>query len=187
MNGYDVLQVAKRLKNLREIFEYSIEHVAQKVGVSPKEYMEIEEGKYEVPIGVLYEAALLFNVELTTIITGDAPKLHTYSLVRKGKGLPVERHPEYKYQSLAYNFNNKKTEPLLVTIDPAPNDTTPIALNAHPGQEMDYVIEGKLMVKIAEHEMILEEGDTLYYDSSIPHGMKAIGDKQVKFLAIIIQ
>ena len=62
----------------------------------------------------------------------------------------------------------------------------PIAQNSHIGQEFDYVLEGTLKILIAGHEVVLEEGDCIFYDSSHKHGMKALNDKPAKFLALIM-
>jgi len=58
--------------------------------------------------------------------------------------------------------------------------------NSHPGQEFNYVIEGVLKVIINGHEIILNEGDSLFFDSGAKHGMKAMNGKPAKFLAIIL-
>lgn len=178
-------QIATRLKGLREIFDYSIQDVAGQIGVSEDFYQAVETGRVDIPVSVLYDVAHLFNVELTAILTGDAPRLHVYSLVKKGAGLSVDRNKPYKYQSLAYNFLHKKAEPFMVTVEPGDEPGEPYR-NAHPGQEMNYVIEGSLKVVIDKHELILNEGDTLYFDASRPHGMMAQNGKPAKFIAVIV-
>ena len=97
----------------------------------------------------------------------------------------MERRKEYKYQNLAYNFINKKAEPFLVTVEPEPEGTS-VHLNNHPGQEFDYLLEGTLKIVLGDKEIILNEGDSLYYDSNINHGMQALNGKSAKFLAIIL-
>jgi transcriptional regulator with XRE-family HTH domain len=179
-----IKQISERIKDLREISGITIETLSKELGISKDTYAEYESGNVDIPVSFLYEVANKFKVELSAILTGDNPKLHIYSVVRSGKGVSVERRKEYKYQSLAYNFRNKKSEPFLVTVDPDPSDE-PVHYNSHPGQEFNYMIEGGMRIYIDGHEIILNEGDSIYFDSSYNHGMKAIGDKQVKFLAII--
>lgn len=178
-------QMAARIKELREIFSVSAEKLAEELGIEPEKYKEYENGEADIPVSLLYKISNKFKVELTALLTGDNPKLQTYCLVRKGKGVSVERRKEYKYQSLAYNFINKKAEPFLVTVEPKP-DSEPISYNSHPGQEFNYVLEGELMIYIDGHELLLKEGDSLFFDSNIKHGMKALGNKPAKFLAIIM-
>lgn len=180
-----IKQIAARIKDLRDIAGLSIEALANELGISPEEYKEFETGNVDIPIGFLYELSNKFHVELTAILTGEDPRLRTYSLVRKDKGVSVDRKNPYKYHSLAYNFINKKAEPFRVSVEPS-DDDKPIHLNTHPGQEFNYVLEGTLMIYLDGHQLILNEGDSLYFDSTCSHGMKAIGGKTAKFLAIIL-
>jgi transcriptional regulator with XRE-family HTH domain len=178
-----VKQIAARIKDLREIAGLSEESLARELGVTAETYKEYEGGNTDIPIGFLYEVANRFGVELTAVLTGEGPRLRTYCLVRKGKGVSVDRRNPYKYQSLAYNFIHKKAEPFLVTVEPGNDDA--VHFNSHPGQEFNYVMEGTLMIYIDGHSLTLNEGDSLYFDSSCSHGMKAVGSKPAKFLAII--
>lgn len=180
-----IRQIAMRIKELREIAGISIESLSKEFNISIDTYQEYESGNVDIPVSFLYEIANKFNIELTAILTGEGPKLHTYSLVRNGKGASVERRKQYKYQSLAYNFKHKKAEPFLVTVDPEP-DNAEIHYNSHPGQEFNYVLEGTLKVYVDGHEVVLNEGDSLFFDSGINHGMKALNGKPAKFLAIIL-
>ena len=180
-----IKQIAMRIRELREIYGLTIEELAQELNLTADEYRTYEHGDTDIPVSVLYGIANRFNVELTAILTGDEPKLSLYSLVRKGKGIKVDRRKEYGYQSLAYNFAHKKAEPFLVTVQPDSPDA-PIAQNSHIGQEFDYVLEGTLKILIDGHEVVLEEGDCIFYDSSSIHGMKALNGKPAKFLAVIM-
>ena len=180
-----IRQIAARIKDLREIAGISVETLAGELEISTETYSQYESGEIDIPIGFLYKLSTKFHVELTAILTGENPRLHTYCLVRKDKGVNVERRNPYKYYSLAYNFINKKSEPFRVCVEPS-EDNEPIHFNSHPGQEFNYVLEGTLMIYIDGHQLILNEGDSLYFDSNCSHGMKAIGGKQAKFLAIII-
>ena len=177
--------IAARIKELREISGISVEKLAQELNITKEQYELYESGTCDLPMSFLYSVANYFNVELTAILTGENPKLRTWCLVRKGKGVSVERRKQYKYQSLAFNFINKKAEPFIVTVEPEPGDA-PVHYNSHPGQEFNYVLEGKLKVYINNQELVLNEGDSLYYDSSAYHGMKALDGKPAKFLAIIL-
>jgi mannose-6-phosphate isomerase-like protein (cupin superfamily) len=177
----ELKQVAIRIKDLREIAGVSAESLAKEFNIPLEKYTEYESGNVDIPVSVLYEIANKFNVELTQILTGDNPHLHTYCLVRKGKGVEVERRKDYSYESLAFNFIHKKAEPFLVTVSPE----APFSLNSHPGQEFNYVLQGSIQITIDGHEMVLNEGDSLFFDSSYQHGMKALGGGPAQFLAII--
>ena len=180
-----IRQIAARIKDLREIEGISAETLSKELGVSLETYKEYESGMVDIPIGFLFEAARRYSVELTAILTGEDPKLHTYCLVKKDKGMKVDRRNPYKYHNLAFNFAGKKAEPFLVTVEPD-EEGSPVHYNSHPGQEFNYVIEGTLSIYIDGHHVILNEGDSLYFDSGINHGMKALNGQNAKFLAIIM-
>ncbi len=177
--------IAKRLAGLRDTFGTSAEELAKIIDIPIDTYRLYEGGKVDIPVGVLFRIAGFFKVELASILTGEDPKLRSYCLVRKGEGVSVERRTDYKYQSLAFNFVHKKAEPFLVTVEPATGERQ-IPENSHPGQEFDYCIEGSLEIKIDRHTVTLDEGDSIFFDSSRPHGMKALGGKRARFLAIIM-
>ncbi len=177
--------IASRIKELRDISAISAQSLAAELNISEEIYLEYESGNTDIPVSFLYQIANRFNVELSAILTGDNPRLHTYQVVRKGKGANVERREDYKYQSLANNFIGKKAEPFIVTVAPE-DDRFPVHFNSHKGQEFNYVIEGTLKIIINGHELVLEEGDSVYFDSSANHGMKALNGRQAKFLAIIL-
>ncbi len=177
--------IAERLKGLREIAGLPAESVAKDLDVPAELYLGYESGSVDIPVGVLYKAAHRYNIDLTAILSGENPRLHVYCLVRKGKGLSVERRKQYKYESLAYNFIHKKSEPFLVRIDPTPAGT-PVEFNSHPGQEFDYVIEGTMEITIDNHSVIMNPGDSIYFDSGYPHGMRAVADAPVTMIAVIV-
>lgn len=180
-----IMQIAARIKDLREISGVSAETLSKELGVSAELYRQYESGSIDIPIGFLFETAKKFNVELTAILTGEDPRLHRYCHVKKDKGVNVDRKNPYKYQNLAYNFVQKKAEPFLVAVEPDADDT-PVHFSSHPGQEFNYVLEGTLKIYIDGHQVVLNEGDSLYFDSSCSHGMKALNGKTARFLAIII-
>ena len=181
-----VPQIAERIRGLREMSDLSLETLAHELDIPLPTYAGYESGAADIPVGVLHELAHRFNVEFTALLTGEEPRLHEYCLVRKGRGVTVQRRKEYKYESLGFNFLHKKAEPLIVTVAPGADDAEPPATNTHDGQEFDYVLEGALKVVIAGHEVILREGDSLYFDADKPHGMKALEGNTARFLAIII-
>ncbi|NMC72850.1 MAG: cupin domain-containing protein, partial [Geobacteraceae bacterium] len=141
-------------------------------------------GDTDIPVNFLFQVAHRFGVELTDLLTGESPRLHVYSLVRDGAGVAFDRRKQYHYRHLAYNFSHRKAEPFLVTVEPEAPEA-PVSRNSHAGQEFNYVLEGKLLILLDGHELELNPGDSLYFDASRPHGMKALGGREAKFLAII--
>jgi len=180
-----IKQIAERIREIREISGISAETMADRLGVPHDKYMIYEEGETDIPVGMIFNISELFNVELSVLLGGDNPKLKIYSVVRNNKGLKLERRKQYRYESLAFNFMHKKAEPFMVTIDPTPEGAI-LEFNSHPGQEFNYVMQGKMLSIIDGHEITLNEGDSIYFDSGYNHAMKALNNEQVKFLAVVL-
>jgi quercetin dioxygenase-like cupin family protein len=178
-------EIAARVRVLREIEEISGESLAKELGFSPEEYAGWESGAVEFPIGSLVEIANRFNVDLTELISGEPSRLKTFCVSRAGRAPEVSRRPAYAYWNLALNFHRKKGEPFLVEAAPE-TEAKSLSLNTHPGQEFNYVLEGRLLISVGGHEVELGPGDSIYYDSGEPHGMKALGGKRARFLAIVL-
>lgn len=181
-------EIAERLKGLREMMEISSAEMAEVAGMDEKTYLEYEAGKKDFSVTMLYNCAGRFGVDVTALLTGNTPTLSSYSIVRAGQGVLTERRHSFSYQHLAQNFRGRTAEPFYVT---APyikgSENKPIQLSSHKGQEMDYILSGKLMVNIGGNVDVLEAGDTVYYDSGQPHGMIAVGGEECVFLAVVLK
>lgn len=179
-----IREVAARIRELRENLNVSIEDMADYLKVSTSAYADYEKGETDIPASILFGIAHKFNVDMAVLLTGEEPHMKYFTVTRKDKGVAVERRTQYKYQNLAANFMHKKAEPFLVTVEPKSTGKAP-EMNTHPGQEFDYVIQGVLRVFIHGNELILREGDSIYFDSGCPHAMEAMENAPAKFLAII--
>ncbi len=180
----EIKAIGERIRGLRDACGISAATLAAECGITERELDSFERGETDIPVGTLHTIAKRFNVELNTLLTGEEPHLHGYCLTRRASGVTVNRRLDYRYKSLAYTFADRKAEPFLVTVEPKPAGE-PIHLNTHLGQEFDYVIEGSLVVSLNGKEFTLNEGDSLYFDSGIPHGMRALNGKSARFLACI--
>lgn len=184
---YNIKEVAQRLKGLRISCDLSVEEFCNLTGISVEDYEKIERGEKDFSISFLYKCADIFQVDMVEILTGVAPKLSSYSIVRKDRGLPIERRERFAYQHLAYLFKNKEVEPLLVKAPYIEDEQDkPIKMSTHEGQEWDYILKGQLRFLIGDHEELLSAGDSVYYNSSTPHGMIAVGGADCDFLAVLI-
>ena len=174
-----IKQIAERLQGLRDVLELTPDEVAKSCQLSVEEYLGMESGEKDISVSALQKIARKYGIALDVLMFGEEPKMSSYFLTRCGSGVSVERTKAYKYQSLASGFRGRKA------VEPKP-ENTPIHFNSHEGQEFNLVIEGRMLLNINGKELILNPGDSLYFDSSIPHGMMALDDKTVKFLAVIL-
>jgi transcriptional regulator with XRE-family HTH domain len=185
--NYDINDVSTRLKGTREYLDISAEELAEKTNTSAEEYRALENGEKDFSLSFLNDCAAALGVELIELLTGETPTLKKYSLCRRGKGLPIERRVGLSYLHLAYTLKNKKAEPFMVTAPYSEEELAkPIAMSSHDGQEMDFIISGKLKFIIGEHTEVLEEGDCIFFDAKNFHGMVAVGGQDCKFLAVLI-
>ena len=182
-----IKEMARRIRELREIESLTAEQMAQKTAVSVEEYLACENGDSDLNFAFIYRCALAFNVDVTDIIEGESPKLKSYTVTRTGEGQRIEKAHGMTYYNLAYAFKNRIAEPLYVeSVFDEEALSRDIELTTHAGQECDIVIEGHLKVQIGEHKVVLGPGDSIYYDSSTPHGMIAVEGENCKFYAIVL-
>ena len=189
MTGLDFKlgEIAGRIRELREIEGLTAADMAKKTAVSEEEYLACENGRSDLNFAFIYRCALAFGVDVTDIIEGQSPNLKSYTVTRRGEGQRIEKAHGMTYYNLAASFKNRIAEPLYVkSVFSEEAQHRDIELTTHTGQECDLIIEGKLKVQVGEHKEVLGPGDSIYYDSSTPHGMIAVDGKDCIFYAIVL-
>lgn len=179
-----IKEIAERLRGLRDVLDIDVSEVAQLCGITAEQYNEYESGEADIPVGMLYSISKRYGIEIEVLLFGDEPHMDSYFLTRKGAGATVKRRKAYKYQSLAAGFAQRKASPFLVKLEPSDNQH--VTLNSHEGQEFNLLLEGRMQITIDGKDLIMEEGDSIYFDSSRLHAIKALDSKAVKLLAVII-
>ena len=182
MNDYN--EIGARLRELREVSDYTVEALAKELNLSPEVYASYEENGKDVPISVIYEIASKFKVDFTEIVTGQSAKLETWHRIRRGGGKVINRNPEYHFEDLAYRYANKVMQPLLVTLEPS---DAVAKLITHSGQEFNLVLEGTVIVTLGDKEFVMNAGDSIYINPTIPHGQRCGGDVKARFLTVIAE
>ena len=178
-----IKQISERIKGLRDSLDITVEEMAERCKRTSDEIRSYETGETDIPMSFLFEVAQNFNISTSTLISGEEPRMTSYFLTRYGKGKSVERNKAYRYQALASGFKQPKAEPFEVTVEPNEEE---MHLNLHEGEEFNYVLEGRLLLQINDKDLVLNPGDSIYFNSSNPHGMKALDNRPVRFLAIIL-
>ena len=168
--------IALRIRDLRDIAGLTTRDVAEKTGISLEEYEAYETGTRDFSFSHLFNIAEALGVDISDLLTGESPKLHGYVLTRAGQGLQFHRREQYVYHHLAYNFRDKLAEPFIVTV----------AQDAPGAEEFDYVLSGKLKIILGGNELYLQAGDSIYYDSALPHVMYAL-EGDCSFIAVVVK
>ncbi len=184
---YKIQETAARIRELREISGISQEEMAERTGMSLSDYRLCEEGKRDLSIAFLYRCVLILGVDMSDLLEGHSPKLRSYALTRKGEGQRIEEAHHMVGYSLGAGFRNRIALPLYMEIAYRPEaEQCPIELTSHEGQECDIVIRGHLKIQIGGKTEVLHPGDSIYYDSSTPHGMIAVDGEDCAFYAIVL-
>ena len=166
MNEYNK-DIGNRIKELRELSDIAVQDIAQKLNIDAETYTQYETGEVDIPASFLYEIANIFQVDFSLLLTGEESRMSIFDITRAGKGVSIDRRKEYKYENLCSKFIHKKAETFYVTVDPKEN-TIP-SLNSHHN-----------------NEIILNEGDSIFFDSNHRHAMVALNDKPARFIAILM-
>jgi mannose-6-phosphate isomerase-like protein (cupin superfamily) len=180
-------EIGKRLGALRDIMDISANEMAGRMKLEPGEYVLYENGEKDFSFSFLYNAANILGVDVLDIISGESPRLTRCALVRKDKGFEITRREAYDYKHLAFTFSHKKAEPFMVTVEPKPDNNGDISLHSHEGQEFNYMVSGSMEFHLGETVYELYEGDSVYFDSGVPHAMKATGKEPAKFIAVVVK
>ncbi|MBE5947468.1 MAG: cupin domain-containing protein [Lachnospiraceae bacterium] len=180
----EIREIAARIKEIRDICGYEVEEFAGMLEVDLDTYVGYEEKGLDIPISVIYKIAKICQVDFSEILTGTSAKLKTYQVVRSGEGQTADRYPGYEFKDLAYLYANTIMQPFLVTLDPSDK---PAALVSHKGEEFNLVLEGTMVLVFDDKEIILNKGDSVYFNPNYPHGQKCYGDVPATFLTMIAE
>ncbi len=179
--------VGERVKMVREKKGLSLKDISQRTDIKTDFLAQIEEGKVAAPLGTVIKLAKALDMKMGYFISGDQDR--PYTIVHRKDRKVVSRydaetgkHYGYEYESLAPHKKDRHMEPFLVTLEPAHTEEE---RSAHDGQEFIFVLQGQMEVRLQEEIHILEPGDSIYYDSTVPHLVKCHGDKTTKILAVL--
>ena len=180
-------EVAKRIREMREICDITETDMAKKTEVSLDEYRAYENGELDFPFTFIHKCSLAFGIGITDLLEGQSAHLSSYTVTRKGQGQETAKEDGIEIQNLAPLFRKKIAEPYWVRYEYSEElQSKPIHLTKHSGQEFDFVMSGRLKVQIGENVEYLSEGDSIYYNSSTPHGMIAVDGRDCLFVAVVL-
>lgn len=177
-------EISDRIREMREISGFTREQMAAELGVSLPVYSEYETKGENIPISAIYHIANLFKVDMFQLLTGMTPRIDTFCVMPSGRGEKIDRYPGYYFQGLASRYRDKIMEPMIVTVEPSDADP---GLVTHPGQELNYVLEGSVLVLFDDKRILLEKGDSIYFNPAHPHGQRAMNSRTAKFLTVIAE
>lgn len=185
---YDMGEVKRRVRALREDLGIGVEEMAEATGRSVEEYTAQESGDQDISFTFLYKCAERLGVDMMDLMTGTSPHLSLYSLVRKGEGVHIRRRAGFEYLHKAPYFKSKLAEPMLVTVPWDPElEGRPVHLSYHEDQEIDFVLSGRMRFAFEGRVEELGPGDLVMFDATHGHGMIAVGGEPLVFLAVVVR
>ena len=183
-------QLGTKIQQIRENHEMSVEQLAEKSQCSRKVIESIESGDLIPSLTPLIRIARALGVRLGTFLD-DAPQIGPV-MIKSGKSEHVihfsgkEDHPDTSaldFYALASGKTDRHMEPFI--IDVHPHETKKYKLASHEGEEFIYVMGGEIEILYGQETYLLSDGDSIYYDSVVPHDLHAYGDKDAKILAVV--
>lgn len=177
-------EMGQRLAGLREIKGFTQQQMADNLKMTLEEYVAYEDGKKDFSFSFMYNVASMLEIDVFNLLSGNSPTLTDCAVVRKGHEFFIKKEGEYDYKHLAYTFKDKKAEPFFVVSMSGKEDSK---LHTHAGQEFNFVLSGRMEFKIGDLSYELNKGDSVYFNANIPHAIKVLGEKPVKFIAVVIK
>ncbi len=178
-------ELGKRIKEIRRAKGKTLEDVARKTEFSKGYLSKIENSKKGPPISSLIRIAKALEVGLSELF-GESAESGSLSLVRADERKVIVKNGTqfgYNYQSLAYKFYQRHMDPYLL-IRP-PHSKKDICDFKHRGEEMMFVLEGKMEFCYGTERYLLEKGDCVYFDANMEHHANNVGETDIKTLMVI--
>jgi len=183
------LDLGTQVRQLRLRRSLTLQDVSDLTGLSKPLLSQIENHLAAPPIATLLKISKALGVNIGYFFQ-ESNAGNRIAVVRE-----EDRHPAmrriyeeaatvgYSYESLAYPMLDKHMEPFLVEIEPRGEDE--LSFFNHRGEEFLFVMEGEVEFRGADQAISLKKGDSLYFDSTIPHALRGLRGKKAKVLAII--
>lgn len=168
-----------KMKQLRQLRKLSFETLANKTGLSNRYLKEIEEGRIIPPVSAVIQISKALSIDSGSFLSAEEQE----ALARKRRESFYKRTQAYSYKTLTPEAETKHMKAFLVTIDPKQDHR--MVEYRHEGEEFIYVLKGEVEVRVGENENHLKKGETLHFDSGIPHKLRNLSDEESKLLVVL--
>lgn len=188
MKKNELVKVGQKIKEIREKQSLTLKDLSEKTGYSESIISQIENHLVSPPLGALLTISKALGVSVGKLL--GEKKESPFVIIRQGGEVPISRVASkegvnygYTYKSLGLGKKDRHFEPFLITLEPTPVKQE--GLSVHDGEEFIYVLKGSMEVQLKDYKEVLNEGDSIYYDSTIPHRVNCVGEQSTQILAII--
>lgn len=182
--------IGAKVRQLREAKQMTIEQLAEQSQCHPDQIHQIEEGALLPSLTPLMEISRALGIRLGTLLDDepnegpvvfnsvDVPHVIRFS----GKD-PKATSSNLDFYTMAAGKKDRHMEPFLIDVKPRSGEAPP--LSGHEGEEFIFVLEGTIKITYGQNVYQLEAGQSIYYDSIVPHDVSAGGDKTARILAVV--
>jgi transcriptional regulator with XRE-family HTH domain len=183
----EAMELGSRIRAFRERLDLSREELAVNAGLNLELITAAEEGRTYPSLGVLLKISRALGQRLGTFMDDhyreDPLIVRADERQRETAPHPGDAQGPYRYFSLGRGKTDRHMEPLFIEIDPGQPET----LASHEGEEFIIVVSGEVLLKYGKATHTLRPGDTLYYNSIVPHFLGASGGAPASIYAVIFQ
>jgi len=182
------LHIGKKIRDLRKKAGFVLQDLSDQTGLSKALLSQIEKEVVSPPIATLLKISKALNVNISFFFQDSDPE-EKVVLVRRDESKIIDsryfgrEESGYYYEALAYKKSKKYMEPFLVEFKRKRAEK--LSYFSHEGEEFIYLLEGKLEFRTEGQQYFLDPGDSLYFESSIPHAYRALGRRNAKALTVV--
>ncbi|MDO8445525.1 MAG: XRE family transcriptional regulator [Deltaproteobacteria bacterium] len=178
-----MITISNKLKKLREESKLSLRELGEKTGLSASFLSQIELGQVSPSIASLENIANAMNVHITHFFD-DQTKPDSIVMRRSERKRIYSQGSKAIIQPLAHKISKKKIEPFMLTLEVG-GESGEHPYSSHHGEEFGIILQGKVRFTLEEKEYLLEEGDSVYFNSTKPHKWENMGDKETIIILVI--
>jgi transcriptional regulator with XRE-family HTH domain len=183
------LKLGEKVRELRLKRANTLRQVAEKTGLSIPLLSQVENNAVSPPVATLLRIAKALGVGIGHFFREEESKEKAVVVrkhERKKTFRPIhdqQRNSGYTYEALAYTKNSKHMEPFLVEFEPKERES--VTYLKHRGEEFIFLFRGRLAFHYDQQEIVLEPGDSLYFESDLPHGFRSLRGNKAQAIVVV--
>ena len=178
------INVARRIREIRNNKGLTLEELGKRTGFTKGLLSKIENNKVSPPVSTLAKIARAMNVSMSEFFAEVETKPIIIVRAQERAVYCPENTPLGQLiESPISGFQQQKMQPIIISVEDTGNYET--RFYNHPGQEFIMVLEGSMGYRYDEDELVLSEGDCIYFNAEHLHGPLPIKGKQVKYLSVL--
>jgi transcriptional regulator with XRE-family HTH domain len=182
--------IGAKIKGLRTAKKLKLQEVASETGFSPALISQIENNNISPPIATLSRIAHFFDVKIGHFFTENEEE-YPYEVLRGNERTIIPRvvsqdgtNHGYFYEALSVRKKNKRMDPFLLTLN---EKVTKTDTYSHNGEEFLFVMKGTAELLLDDQRIVLNEGDSVYFDANLKHRLFSSACDEVKVMVVVMR